>query len=138
VSGLSAVSAPLLAASLTADPSSRFCPRCKTNRKASKRLTLSRLPPILVIHLKRFSFKGPFSDKVGARSPLRRSARAHSFRFPAQIETQVQFPLSGLDLTSYLPPPLFDKRGPPPSSTKGNVYDLFAVTNHYGNLSSGH
>ncbi|ORY88036.1 hypothetical protein BCR35DRAFT_30267 [Leucosporidium creatinivorum] len=95
-----------------------FCPRCKTNRKASKRLTLSRLPPILVIHLKRFSFKGPFSDK---------------------IETQVQYPLSGLDLTSYLPPPLFDKRGPPPSSsTKGNVYDLFAVTNHYGNLSSGH
>ncbi|KAM0787637.1 hypothetical protein ACM66B_003702 [Microbotryomycetes sp. NB124-2] len=91
-----------------------FCPKCKTNRRASKRLTLSRLPPILVIHLKRFSFRGPFSDKV---------------------ETQVQYPLTGLDLTHYLPPPLFDARG---SAPKGKVYDLFGVTNHYGNLSSGH
>ncbi|KAK4051132.1 ubiquitin-specific protease doa4 [Microbotryomycetes sp. JL201] len=90
-----------------------FCPKCKTNRRASKRLTLSRLPPILVIHLKRFSFRGPFSDKV---------------------ETQVQYPLTGLDLTHYLPPPLFDQRTTP----KGKVYDLFGVTNHYGNLSSGH
>ncbi|KAK4056815.1 ubiquitin-specific protease doa4 [Microbotryomycetes sp. JL221] len=91
-----------------------FCPQCKTNRRASKRLTLSRLPPILVIHLKRFSFRGPFSDKV---------------------ETQVMYPLTGLDLTQYLPPPLLDSRGAAP---KGKVYDLFGVTNHYGNLSSGH
>lgn len=95
-----------------------FCPRCKTKRKASKKLTLSRLPPILVIHLKRFSFKGPFSDK---------------------IETQVQYPLQGLDLTNFVPPPLMSqdaaKLKQPP---KGWVYDLYAVTNHYGNLSSGH
>lgn len=42
----------------------RHCPRCKKNRKAIKKLSLSKLPPILVIHLKRFSFHGPFSDKV--------------------------------------------------------------------------
>lgn len=42
----------------------RHCPRCKKNRKATKKLSLSKLPPILVIHLKRFSFHGPFSDKV--------------------------------------------------------------------------
>ncbi|KAI5480650.1 ubiquitin carboxyl-terminal hydrolase 8 [Pseudohyphozyma bogoriensis] len=95
------------------------CPRCKVPRKATKRLSLSRLPPILVIHLKRFSFKGPFSDK---------------------IETQVQYPLTGLDLTSYIPPPLPpDKRAPPLTSPpRGYVYDLYGVTNHYGNLSSGH
>ncbi|GAA5908331.1 hypothetical protein JCM6882_006804, partial [Rhodosporidiobolus microsporus] len=97
-----------------------FCPRCKKNRKAIKKLSLSKLPPILVIHLKRFSFHGPFSDK---------------------IETQVQYPLSGLDLGPFIPPPLMEKRtgqvlnGAPP---KGYVYDLFGVTNHYGNLSSGH
>ncbi|GAA5867708.1 hypothetical protein JCM1840_006666 [Sporobolomyces johnsonii] len=96
-----------------------FCPRCKKNRKATKKLSLSKLPPILVIHLKRFSFHGPFSDK---------------------IETQVQYPLSGLDLTHFVPPPLMDNRGQsidkmPP---RGFVYDLFGVTNHYGNLSSGH
>ncbi|KAK4703945.1 ubiquitin carboxyl-terminal hydrolase 8, partial [Phenoliferia sp. Uapishka_3] len=100
------------------------CPRCKVPRKASKKLTLSRLPPILVIHLKRFSFKGPFSDK--------------SF-WLLKIETQVQFPLSGLDLTSFMPPPLFDKRAPAlTTAPKGHVYDLYGVTNHYGNLSSGH
>lgn len=56
-----------------------------------------------------------------------------------QIETQVQYPLSGLDLTSFVPPPLFDPRTPPPSGPpKGHVYDLYGVTNHYGNLSSGH
>ncbi|KDE05592.1 hypothetical protein MVLG_04087 [Microbotryum lychnidis-dioicae p1A1 Lamole] len=97
-----------------------FCPRCKTNRKATKKLSLSRLPPILVIHLKRFSFHGPFSDK---------------------IETFVQYPLFGLDLTTLIPPPLMDMRSNASSSKvppKGYVYDLFGVTNHYGNLSSGH
>jgi ubiquitin carboxyl-terminal hydrolase 8 len=57
-----------------------------------------------------------------------------------QLETQVQYPLTGLDLTPFLPPPLYDNRGQaigggPPN---GYVYDLFGVTNHYGNLSSGH
>uniref|UniRef100_A0A0K3C8C0 ubiquitinyl hydrolase 1 n=1 Tax=Rhodotorula toruloides TaxID=5286 RepID=A0A0K3C8C0_RHOTO len=95
------------------------CPRCKKNRKAIKKLSLSKLPPILVIHLKRFSFHGPFSDK---------------------LETQVQYPLAGLDLTNFLPPPLVDKTGQPiyPGPPNGYVYDLFGVTNHYGNLSSGH
>lgn len=42
----------------------RHCPQCKKDRKSVKKLSLSKLPPILVIHLKRFSFHGPFSDKV--------------------------------------------------------------------------
>jgi ubiquitin carboxyl-terminal hydrolase 8 len=91
---------------------------------------LSRLPPVLLIHLKRFQAKGPFTDK---------------------IETFVDFPLKGLDLTNYMPPPL------PPGVDKSYVnagnplslddprsqippyrYDLYGVTNHYGSLSSGH
>ncbi|EGO22632.1 hypothetical protein SERLADRAFT_372069 [Serpula lacrymans var. lacrymans S7.9] len=105
------------------------CPNCKALRKATKRLSLSRLPPILLIHLKRFSFKGPFTDK---------------------IETVVDFPLRTLDLTNYMPPPL------PPGMDKGNMnganlstedprmqtppykYDLYGVTNHFGTLSGGH
>ncbi|KAH9823164.1 ubiquitin-specific protease [Melampsora americana] len=98
------------------------CPKCKTRRKATKRLSIARLPPILLIHLKRFSFKGPFSDK---------------------LEAFVQYPLYGLDLTGYIPAPLeslsnshykkSSKSGPPSS-----VYDLYAVCNHFGSLSSGH
>ncbi|GAA5928653.1 uncharacterized protein JCM15063_003931 [Sporobolomyces koalae] len=93
------------------------CPRCKKNRKAVKKLSLSKLPPILVIHLKRFSFQGPFSNK---------------------IETQVHYPLTGLDLTPFIPPPLMDQKSGSHGSSRRFEYDLFGVTNHYGNLSSGH
>ena len=105
----------------------RNCPRCKTLRKATKTLSLSRLPPVLLIHLKRFSFKGPFTDK---------------------IEKHVDFPLKGLDLTNYMPPPLppgVDRAGTqtyPPDDPRSQIppyrYDLYAVTNHFGSLSSGH
>ncbi|KAG5219362.1 ubiquitin-specific protease doa [Salix suchowensis] len=106
--------------------SNRDCPRCKTKRKATKQLSLARLPPILLIHLKRFETRGRFSDK---------------------IDTFVEYPLKALDLTNFMPPPL------PTGADKGQVsidpsdprtqlppyrYDLYGVTNHYGNLSSGH
>ncbi|OAX40329.1 cysteine proteinase [Rhizopogon vinicolor AM-OR11-026] len=101
------------------------CPHCKTLRRATKQLSLSRLPPILLIHLKRFSHKGMFTDK---------------------IETVVDFPLKGLDLTNYMPP------APPPGVAPVNgmgtddprvqmppyKYDLYGVTNHFGSLSNGH
>ncbi|KAN0132816.1 hypothetical protein V8E53_009487 [Lactarius tabidus] len=103
------------------------CPRCKTLRKATKMLSLSRLPPVLLIHFKRFSFKGPFTDK---------------------IEKHIDFPLKGLDLTNYMPPPLppgADRTGMhmyPPDDPRSQIppyrYDLYAVTNHFGSLSSGH
>jgi ubiquitin carboxyl-terminal hydrolase 8 len=107
----------------------RNCPHCKTLRRATKQLSLSRLPPVLLIHLKRFSSKGASADK---------------------IETFVDFPVKGLDLTNYMPPPL------PPGVDSGvpgaqqlsmddprrqfppYKYDLYAVTNHFGSLSSGH
>ncbi|KAF8902399.1 hypothetical protein CPB84DRAFT_1746670 [Gymnopilus junonius] len=106
------------------------CPQCKAKRRASKKLSLARLPPVLVIHLKRFEANGRFSDK---------------------IDTFVDFPMRSLDLTNYMPPPL------PPGADKSQLngglpmsledprtqlppyrYDLYGVTNHYGNLSSGH
>ncbi|GJJ11320.1 hypothetical protein Clacol_005552 [Clathrus columnatus] len=104
------------------------CPRCKTLRKATKQLSISRLPPVLLIHLKRFSFKGPFTDK---------------------LETLVDFPLKNLDLTNYVPmplPPSADNPRPSSASVSNDPriqlppykYDLYAVTNHYGNLTSGH
>ncbi|KAF8628722.1 hypothetical protein AX17_005944 [Amanita inopinata Kibby_2008] len=106
------------------------CPQCKTKRKATKKLSLARLPPILLVQLKRFEANGRFSDK---------------------IDTFVEYPMNSLDLTNYMPPPL------PPGADKTQLngglpmspddprtqmspyrYDLYAVTNHYGNLSSGH
>lgn len=108
----------------------RDCPKCKTKRRASKKLSLARLPPVLLIHLKRFEANGRFSDKV---------------------DTFVEFPMKSLDMTDYMPPLL------PPGADKSELngglpmslddprtqlppyrYDLYGVTNHYGNLTSGH
>ncbi|KAK9708423.1 ubiquitin-specific protease doa4 [Basidiobolus ranarum] len=85
-----------------------FCSRCKTRRRAIKRLTLSRLPDILLIHLKRFSFSGPFRDK---------------------LDTLVSYPLRKLDMRPYLPPT---------QSKAPAIYDLYAVSNHFGGLNGGH
>ncbi|KAG8221069.1 hypothetical protein J3R82DRAFT_2584 [Butyriboletus roseoflavus] len=106
------------------------CPKCKALRSATKILSLSRLPAVLLIHLKRFSVKGPFTDK---------------------IETVVDFPIKSLDLTNYMPSPLPpDMRKnagkPTPASAVSDPrvqappykYDLYGVTNHFGSLSNGH
>ena len=75
-----------------------------------------------MVHLKRFSFKGPFTDK---------------------IESFVDFPMKDLDLTSYMP--FVDanlEARLPPDDARAQIppfkYDLYAVTNHFGSLSSGH
>ncbi|KAH7105745.1 cysteine proteinase [Auriculariales sp. MPI-PUGE-AT-0066] len=105
------------------------CPNCKCPRKATTQMTISRLPPVLLIHLKRFSVKGPFTDK---------------------LETVVDFPTRGLDLTNYMPPPLPPsvarpaRPGPPLRADDPRMqvppyrYDLYGVTNHYGTLTGGH
>jgi ubiquitin carboxyl-terminal hydrolase 8 len=107
----------------------RNCPKCKKPRAATKSLSLSRLPPVLIIHLKRFSSKnGVFWDKA---------------------ETLVDYPVRSLDLTKYLPPPL-PASGPdshasqtrraedPRDQTGPFVYELYGVSNHSGSLSGGH
>ncbi|KAL5999269.1 hypothetical protein ACLOJK_040719 [Asimina triloba] len=42
----------------------RYCPKCKTHRQATKKLDLWRLPEILVIHLKRFSYSHFMKNKL--------------------------------------------------------------------------
>ena len=85
-----------------------YCPRCKEHRRASKTFELWKAPDILVIHLKRFSVQGRFSDK---------------------LDIFVDFPVEGLDLSSRV---AMREEG------KSPIYDLFAVDNHYGGLGGGH
>jgi ubiquitin carboxyl-terminal hydrolase 8 len=40
------------------------CPRCKQYRNAVKKIDIWKLPPILIIHLKRFKYHGVWRDKV--------------------------------------------------------------------------
>ncbi|WVQ95581.1 hypothetical protein IAU59_002678 [Kwoniella sp. CBS 9459] len=97
------------------------CPRCKVPRRASKTLTIARLPPVLLIQLKRFTTQnGVFWDKS---------------------ETPVIFPVNGLDLTRYVPYRQATGRedlDDPRTQVGPFKYDLYGVSNHMGTLSSGH
>ncbi|KAI9490566.1 hypothetical protein BDB00DRAFT_875163 [Zychaea mexicana] len=89
------------------------CPRCKKPRRSTKSLTLSRMPVVLLIHLKRFSFEGPFRNK---------------------LETMVDCPTRNLDLSKYVPSSMI----PPNTERPSFKYDLYGVSNHYGSLTGGH
>ncbi|WOK94498.1 ubiquitin carboxyl-terminal hydrolase 2 [Canna indica] len=81
----------------------------KVKRDATKRILINRTPPILTIHLKRFS-----QDTRGRLSKMRGHVRFH--------ET--------LDLTPYLDPR---------SEEKEKIsYRLFGVVEHSGGMSGGH
>ncbi|KAI9260589.1 hypothetical protein BDA99DRAFT_551933 [Phascolomyces articulosus] len=89
------------------------CPHCKKLRRSTKSLTLSRMPVVLLIHLKRFSFEGPFRNK---------------------LETMVDCPTRNLDLSRYVPNSMI----PPNAERPAFKYDLYGVSNHYGSLTGGH
>ncbi|KAL0389929.1 UNVERIFIED_CONTAM: Ubiquitin carboxyl-terminal hydrolase 8 [Sesamum calycinum] len=85
-----------------------YCPVCKKHCQASKKLDLWRLPEILVIHLKRFSYSRFLKNK---------------------LETYVDFPTHDLDLSGYIA----KKDG-----QSSHRYILYAISNHYGSMGGGH
>ncbi|XP_062167750.1 ubiquitin carboxyl-terminal hydrolase 8-like [Alnus glutinosa] len=85
-----------------------YCPSCKKPRQAIKKLDLWRLPEILVVHLKRFSYDRYFKNK---------------------LETFVDFPVDDLDFSTYIAHK---------NSQLSNCYMLYAISNHYGGLGGGH
>ncbi|KAK3446520.1 hypothetical protein EUGRSUZ_A02196 [Eucalyptus grandis] len=83
-------------------------PSAKINDKQVKSLILWRLPEVLVIHLKRFSYSRSMKHK---------------------LETFVNFPIHDFDLTNYVA----NK-----NNSRRQLYELYALTNHYGGMGSGH
>lgn len=57
------------------------CTRCKTYRDAVKKIDIWKLPPYLIIHLKRFKYQGRWRDK---------------------ISTYVDYPIDNLELGSFI------------------------------------
>ncbi|KAJ4951929.1 hypothetical protein NE237_028761 [Protea cynaroides] len=86
-----------------------YCPTCKEHRQATKKLDLWRLPEILVVHLKRFSYSRYLKNK---------------------LDTLVNFPIHNLDLSKYV-----KSKG---TAHQSLVYELYAISNHYGGLGGGH
>ncbi|XP_066580376.1 ubiquitin carboxyl-terminal hydrolase 15 isoform X2 [Amia ocellicauda] len=58
-----------------------YCPNCKQHQQATKKLDLWSLPPVLVVHLKRFSYSRYMRDK---------------------LDSLVDFPISDLDMSEFL------------------------------------
>lgn len=87
-----------------------YCNSCKKHVRAWKQFHLYRTPPILIVHLKRFQY----------------SASTHR---RDKITTFIKFPLKGLDLSDMALHFEEDQRP---------IYDLYAVSNHYGGLGGGH
>lgn len=88
-----------------------YCPVCKEHREATKQLSIWRLPHILIIQMKRFSFR--------------------NFIWRDKIDKMVNFPTRRLDLSEYY-------IGNRPSNEPPPVYDLYGVVNHHGGILGGH
>lgn len=87
------------------------CEKCKENRKAKLQVKIKKLPPVLIIHLKRFK-------------------KTASGRSAEKIEAQVDFPSDDLEISKYTTDPM----------NKDNKikYKLFAIIHHFGSLDFGH
>uniref|UniRef100_A0A914SDI7 Ubiquitin carboxyl-terminal hydrolase n=1 Tax=Parascaris equorum TaxID=6256 RepID=A0A914SDI7_PAREQ len=88
------------------------CPKCKTLRVATRVTRIWKLPKVLVVHLKRFSFVVDGWEKN---------------------DSLIHFDCLPLDISSVVHPLIRDKAPP-----RNECYNLYAVTNHSGRLNSGH
>jgi len=85
-----------------------YCRTCKDHKCAKKKFDLWMLPDNLIVHLKRFNYDRHYRDK---------------------IETYVDFPTEALDMSKWVVNP---------EEKKEAIYDLYAVSNHFGGLGGGH
>jgi len=114
-----------------------YCSKCKDFRVQTTRMTLWRLPPVLVIHLKRFQFTATMRRK---------------------LRDLVVFPIEGLDVSKITAPDGRISKGLGKGATgeksddateatdsssvsaagSESLYDLYGVIHHQGALSGGH
>lgn len=98
------------------------CDKCKKKTRSVRRLFVFRYPRVLVIHIKRFRYSTYHREK---------------------LSTDVNFPMSGFELSPYLSPDLKHSTGGSAGGGSGQssvppVYDLLGVSHHSGSLHGGH
>lgn len=100
------------------------CPYCNCEREATKQITLTRAPQVLVVHFKRFA--------MGKKETAKK------------VHTPINFPLTGLDIGKYMIPnrdhlSINGHTDEPsdPASTPPYTYDAFAVMRHLGQSGNG-
>lgn len=94
-----------------------YCSTCKEHVQATKTLEIFKTPRIMIVSLKRFKSS---KSKYG------------SMGFGGQkLDTLVDYPLEGLDMKPFV----LSKHQ---SDTSPLIYDLYAVSNHFGGVGGGH
>jgi ubiquitin carboxyl-terminal hydrolase 8 len=86
-----------------------YCGKCKEHVDGTKKQDIWMLPPVLIVHLKRFKYND--YGKVGSKN-----------------DASIRYPVTEWDLKSRVK----SERGVYPK------YDLYAVSNHMGGLGGGH
>ena len=86
-----------------------YCEKCKAHVDGTKKQDLWMLPPVLIVHLKRFKYND--YGKVGSKN-----------------DAAIRYPVAEWDLKARVK----SSRGVYPK------YDLYAVSNHMGGLGGGH
>lgn len=98
-----------------ADSERFFCNTCKSKQPSTKQFRVRRLPTVLCLHIKRFRWTAYARTK---------------------LDTFIEFPLNGLDMSNYL---LSNFNGTRFSNAGSSLYDLAAVIVHHGTgAGSGH
>jgi len=88
-----------------------YCSKCKKHQQAFKKLELFSTPQNLILHLKRFEY----------------SSMGKYRTYAEKINLNIDFPIDKLDLSNHI-------LGP-----EGKVvYELYAVSQHYGSTGGGH
>jgi len=91
-----------------------FCPKCKKHQEALKRLEIYRPPNILIVQFKRFKIKS-----TGVVMGFLQNKKNEAF---------IDFPINNLDITKYVVG----------NNKENHIYELYAISQHFGGLSSGH
>ncbi|CAD8074353.1 unnamed protein product [Paramecium primaurelia] len=102
-----------------AEDNAWYCKVCKDHVQAYKSMQIYKASDILIFTLKRFK-------------------ASHGF-FKQKLETFVEFPVKGLDLTEFI----LNQNKPHENfqieeEQKKLIYDLYAVSNHFGGMGGGH
>ena len=102
------------------DENSWYCNKCKKHQEAFKKMDIYKSPQYLIIQLKRFK---------QSNQNLKKNSKILSniYDNTGKNNSLINFPIKNLDLTNYIL-----------GSKKKEIYDLFAITNHFGDLSGGH
>ncbi|KAK8810690.1 hypothetical protein WA158_007265 [Blastocystis sp. Blastoise] len=102
------------------------CKQCNKKVYAQSTSKLWRLPPVLILHLKRFEY---VATNV---SPFQKSTLNNDLG-KKKINTFVDFPVKDLNVLDYISPEVKNEY-----DNNHSTYDLIAVSNHNGDANFGH